>query len=406
MLSATDQGAIVTVNGGRTWGSWYNQPTSQLYHVATDNQFPYWVYGGQQESGAIGIASRGNGGQISFRDWMGVGADEYAYVAPDPLDPNIVYGGRVVRFDKRTGQTQNVAPEALRSGRYRILRTMPLLFHPADPELLLFASNVLWATTNGGQDWRIISPDLSRERPAVPESIGDFRTPELETMARRGVIYALGPSPLDVDTIWAGIDDGLVHVTRDGGRSWSDVTPPSLEPWEKISQIDAGHFATNTAYIAVNSIRRSDMRAHIFRTHDGGATWQRITNGLESAGPINVVREDHRRSGLLFAGSERHVYFSIDDGQRWQALRHNLPPSSMRDLVIRENDLVVGTHGRSIWILDDISPLRELEQASGQPAYLFTPQEPNGSFRSRPPFAILPADHWDPSFFPAGTQSG
>ena len=226
MLSATDQGAIVTVNGGRTWGSWYNQPTSQLYHVATDNQFPYWVYGGQQESGAIGIASRGNGGQISFRDWRGVGADEYAYVAPDPQDPNIVYGGRVVRFDKRTGQSQNVAPEALRSGRYRMLRTMPLLFHPADPNLLLFATNVLWVTDSGGQEWRIISPDLSRESPEIPSSIGDFRTPELENMARRGVIYAVAPSPLDVNTIWAGSDDGLVHVTRDGGESWTNVTPP------------------------------------------------------------------------------------------------------------------------------------------------------------------------------------
>ena len=214
MLFATDQGASITVNGGRTWSSWYNQPTAQLYHVTTDNQFPYWVYGGQQESGAIGIASRGNGGQISFRDWIGVGADEYGYVAPDPLNPDIVYGGRVVRFNKKTGQAQNVAPEAVRSGKYRILRTMPLLFHPAEPTMLLFATNVLWKTTSGGQDWEIISPDLSRERPAVPESVGDFRTTDLETMPRRGVIYAVGASALDVNIIWAGTDDGLVHVTR------------------------------------------------------------------------------------------------------------------------------------------------------------------------------------------------
>ena len=179
MLFTADQGAVVTVNGGRTWSSWYNQPTAQLYHVTTDNQFPYWVYGGQQESGAIGIASRGNGGQISFRDWIGVGADEYAYIAPDPLDSNIIYGGRVMRFDRRTGQAQNVAPEALRSGKYRILRTMPLLFHPADPKTLFFATNVLWKTTTGGRDWTIISPDLSREQPDVPESIGVYRTPEL-----------------------------------------------------------------------------------------------------------------------------------------------------------------------------------------------------------------------------------
>src|SRR5262245_37481343 len=241
MLFTADQGATITINGGRTWSSWYNQPTAQLYHVATDRQFPYWIYGGQQESGAIGIASRGNGGQISFRDWIGVGADEYAYIAPDPLNPDLVYGGRVVRFNKKTGQTQNVAPEALRSGKYRILRTMPLMFHPADPKTLLFATNVLWKTTTGGQQWQIISPDLSREQPQVPESVGDFRTADLEKMPRRGVIYAVAPSPKNVQVIWAGTDDGLVHVTRDAGKTWKNVTPPALRSWDKVSQIDAGH---------------------------------------------------------------------------------------------------------------------------------------------------------------------
>ena len=364
MLFTADQGATVTVNGGRTWSSWYNQPTAQLYHVATDNQFPYWVYGGQQESGAIGTSSRGNGGQISFRDWIGVGADEYAYVAPDPLNPDIIYGGRVVRFNKATGQAQNVAPEALRSGKYRILRTMPLLFHPADPKMLLFATNVLWKTTSGGQSWEIVSPDLSREQPEVPECIGDFRTAELETMPRRGVIYAVGASPLDVDTIWAGTDDGLVHVTRDGGGTWIDVTPPELRSWDKVSQLDAGHFDTQTAYMAVNAIRRNDMRPHIYRTHDGGATWTRIVSGLHDMGPVNVVREDPKQPKLLFAGTEREVYFSIDDGEHWQSLRMNMPASSIRDLVIHEDDLVVGTHGRSIWILDNIAPLRELARAA------------------------------------------
>ena len=374
MLFVADQGATITVNGGRTWSSWYNQPTAQLYHVSTDNSFPYWVYGGQQESGAIGTASRGNGGQISFRDWVGVGADEYAYVAPDPLDPNVVYGGRVVRFDKRTGQAQNVAPEALRSGDYRILRTMPLLFHPKDPTMLLFATNVLWKTTTGGQDWEVISPDLTREQPEVPESLGDFRTPELETMARRGVIYAVSASPLEAGTIWAGTDDGLVHVTRDGGKTWSNVTPPRLRAWDKVSQVDAGHFDSGTAYVAVNAIRRDDMRPHVYRTHDGGQSWERVIDGLPEMGPVNVVREDPKRSGLLYAGSERSVYFSIDDGASWQSLRLNLPPSSMRDLVIHEDDLVVGTHGRSIWILDNIAPLRELDRAvAATTPHLFTP---------------------------------
>ncbi len=373
MLFATDQGATITVNGGRTWSSWYNQPTAQLYHVSTDNSFPYRVCGGQQESGAICISSRSDGGQVSFRDWVGVGADEYAYIAPDPLNPDIVYGGRVVRWNRRTGQTQNVAPEALRSGNYRILRTMPLLFHPRDPKALLFATNVLWKTRNGGDSWEIISPDLSRERPEVPKSVGDFETPEMATMARRGVIYAVSPSPLEVGTIWAGTDDGLVHVTRDGGATWADVTPPDLRPWDKVSQIDAGHFDADTAYVAINAIRRSDMRPHIYRTHDAGATWERVVSGLPANGPINVVREDPKQPGLLYAGSERTIYFSTDDGDSWHSLRQNLPPSSMRDLVIHEDDLVVGTHGRSIWILDNIAPLRELGRVDGEHPHLFSP---------------------------------
>ena len=374
MLFTADQGATITVNGGRTWSSWYNQPTAQLYHVTTDRQFPYWIYGGQQESGAIGIASRGNGGQISFRDWIGVGADEYAYIAPDPLNPDIVYGGRVVRFNKKTGQTQTVAPEALRSGRYRILRTMPLLFHPLDPTMLLFATNVLWKTTTGGRQWEIISPDLSREHPDIPESVGDFRTADLENMPRRGVIYAVAPSPKDAQVIWAGTDDGLMHVTRDGGKTWKNVTPPPLRAWDKVSQIDAGQTDVGAAYMSVNAIRRDDMRPHVYRTHDTGATWTEIVNGLPALGPVNVVREDPKQPGLLFAGTERQVYFSIDDGNRWQSLRLNMPASSVRDLVIHEDDLVVGTHGRSIWILDGISMLRELAQAARtERAFLFTP---------------------------------
>jgi photosystem II stability/assembly factor-like uncharacterized protein len=373
ILFAADQGAVITVNGGKTWSSWYNQPSSQLYHVSTDNQFPYWVYGGQQESGAIGTASRGNGGQISFRDWMGVGADEYAYVAPDPKDPNIIYGGRVTRFDKRTGQTQNVAPEALRSGNFRMLRTLPLMFHPADPNMLLFATNVLWKTTNGGDSWEIISPDLSRKQLEVPASIGDFRNESLNSMKPRGVIYALAPSPLQKEIIWAGTDDGLVHITLDGGKTWKDVTPPVLKSWDKITQIDAGHFNANTAYISVNAIRKDDMLPHIYRTHDGGATWKEITSGMNKIGPVNVVREDPTQAGLLYAGTEREVYFSVDDGDHWQSLRSNMPATSVRDLVIHEDDLVVGTHGRSIWILDNISPLRSMAKVSAQKHHLFTP---------------------------------
>jgi hypothetical protein len=252
---------------------------------------------------------------------------------------------------------------------------MPLLFHPADPTMLLFATNVLWKTTTGGDTWEIISPDLSNPQPDVPESIGDFRTPELATMNRLGVIYAVDGSPLDLNTIWAGTDDGLMHVTRDGGANWTDVTPPTLRAWDKVSQVDASHHDVETAYIAVNAIRRDDMKPHIFRTRDGGGSWTEITNGLPDDGPVNVVREDPKQPGLLFAGTERSVYFSADDGDTWNPLRLNLPPSSMRDLVIHDNDLVVGTHGRSIWILDNIAPLRESASASGtSDPYLFDPQ--------------------------------
>lgn len=373
MLFAADQGATITVNGGKTWSSWYNQPTSQLYHVSTDNSFPYMVYGGQQESGAVGVLSRGPGGQISFRDWIGVGADEYAYVAADPKNPDLVYGSRVVRFNKKTGQTQNIAPEALRSGKYRGLRTLPLMFHPANQDQLLFATNVLWSTTNAGKSWEIISPDLTRKQPELPASIGDFKTDAMNTLPQRGVIYSVGPSPLDKDIIWAGTDDGLVHVTTDGGKNWKDVTPPEMKSWDKVAQIDAGHFDKNTAYIAVNAIRKDDQRPHIYRTQDGGATWKEIAGGMNVFGPVNAVREDVKQKGLLFAGTEREVYFSIDDGDHWNPLRLNMPASSVRDIAIHDDDLVIGTHGRSIWILDNFSLLRELAAMNSSEPHLFAP---------------------------------
>lgn len=373
LFFAVDQGATISVNGGKTWSTWLNQPTSQMYHVATDNQFPYWVYGGQQESGAIGVASRGNGGQISMRDWIGIGNDEYATIAPDPKNPDIIYGGRVMRFNKKTGQSQNVAPEALRSGKYRMVRTLPLLFHPADPNMLLFGTNVLWKTMNGGQQWEIISLDLTRKQPEVPARVGDFKTPEMETMKQRAVIYAVTASPLDVNTIWAGTDDGLIHITKDGGKNWKNVTPTALKSWDKVSIMDASHFDANTAYAAINAIRKDDMKPHIYRTHDGGATWQEIVKGMNPMGPVNVVREDPKQKGLLFAGTEREVYFSIDDGENWQSLRMNMPATSIRDLVIHEDDLVIGTHGRSVWIMDNINPLRQQAKAAAEEkAYLFS----------------------------------
>lgn len=374
MLIAGDQGAIITVNGGETFSSWYNQPTAQFYHVSTDNAFPYNVYSGQQESGSVGIASRGNDGAISFRDWHPVGAEEYGYVAADPLDNNIIYGGKISKYDKRTGQTQSIAPEAVRSGKYRFLRTAPVLFNPIDKRTLYYAGNVLFKTMDGGNSWQVISPDLSREKWDVPESVGIYTKADMKTMPRRGVIYTVAPSYVDINTIWCGTDDGLIHVTHDGGKTWQNVTPPQITSWSKVSLMDASHTDKNTAYAAVNRIRLDDMHPHIYKTTDGGKTWVEIVNGLPMD-PINVVKEDPKRKGLLFAGSERAVYVSFDDGANWQSLRLNMPATSIRDLVINDDDLVIGTHGRSFWILDDITPLRHLdERLSASPVILYQPQ--------------------------------
>jgi len=374
ILIASDQGAIITVNGGQTFSSWYNQPTAQFYHVSTDNAFPYNVYSGQQESGSVGIASRGNDGMITYREWHPVGAEEYGYVAADPLDPNIIYGGKISRYDKRTGQTQNIAPEAVRSGKYRFVRTAPVLFNPIDKKTLYYAGNVLFKTMNGGNSWQIISPDLTRETYDIPSSVGIYTTNDMKTMPRRGVIYTVAPSYKDLNTIWCGTDDGLIQVTRDGGKTWKNVTPPEITSWSKVSLMDASHTDANTVYAAVNRIRCDDMRPHIYKTNDGGKTWKEIVHGLPND-PINVVKEDPIRKGLLFAGSERAVYVSFDDGENWQSLRLNMPATSIRDLVIKDDDLVIGTHGRSFWILDNITPLRQLtERLSGSTTILYKPQ--------------------------------
>ncbi len=376
IMIASDQGATITVNGGQTWSSWYNQPTAQFYHVITDNQYPYWVYGAQQESGSAGVASRGSTGAILAKDWMTVGVEEYGYVAPDPLDQNIIYGGKLSRMDKRTGQVQNIMPEAVRKGKYRFLRTAPVIFSPVDPHMLLFAGNVVFKTLNGGQSWDVISPDLTREKWDVPANIGIYATKDMETMPRRGVIYTVAPSYKDVNTIWAGTDDGLIHITKNGGKTWANVTPPELKSWAKVSLIDAGRFDANTAYAAINTIRLDDLRPHILRTHDGGKTWKEIVKGLPNGGTVNAVREDPIHKGLLFCGTEQTVYFSRDDGENWQPLRLNMPATSIRDLVVHKDDIVVGTHGRSFWILDDITPLRQMDRdAATASEYLFAPQE-------------------------------
>jgi photosystem II stability/assembly factor-like uncharacterized protein len=376
MVFGVDQGATITVNGGETWSSWYNQPTAQMYHVITDNRWPYWVYSGQQESGSVAVASRSDYGAITWRDWRTVGVEEYGYVAPDPQNPNITYGGKITKYDWTTGQTQNIAPEAMRGGKYRFLRTAPVIFSPLPGQkTLYYAGNVLFKTLDGGENWEVISPDLSREKWDVPENIGVYRAPEMEAMPRRGVIYTVAPSRQNINTIWAGTDDGLIHITRDGGKNWQNITPPDLKSWAKVSLIDASHFDDDTAYAAINTFRLDDLRPHIYRTHDGGKTWKHIANGIPDGGIVNVVREDPARKGLLYAGTEQAVYVSFDDGEHWQSLRLNMPATSIRDLVVKDDDLVVGTHGRSFWILDDVTPLRQLnDQVAQSEAFLFKPQ--------------------------------
>jgi len=378
ILLVADQGAIVTVNGGKTWSSWYNQPTAQLYHVIATDTFPYRVCGGQQESGSVCISSRGNDGAITFRDWHPVGVIEYGYVAPDPLHPNIIYGAgrnQVSRFHWDTGQVQNVTPIPVMNGKYRTDRTEPIIFSPLDQHLIYYAANVLFKTTDGGHSWQTISADLTRKNPGIPASLGALADKDAYARKVRGAIYAIAPSFQNVNTIWVGTDDGLVWLTRDGGKNWANVTPPDVTPWSKVTQLVASHFDDETAYASVSRFRIDDLHPYIYRTHDGGKTWKLITTGLPDNAPVNTVREDPVRKGLLFAGTETAVWVSFDDGGHWQSLQQNLPHTSMRDLWIHDNDLMVGTHGRSIWILDDIMPLRQISAAvEHSNATLFKPE--------------------------------
>ena len=333
LLIASDQGAIITVNGGETWSSWYNQPTAAMYHVAADNSFPYQLCSGQQDSGSACVASRGNDGQITIRDWHPAGVEEYGYAAPDPLDPNVIYGGKVTRYDRRTGQIENVSPKPVRGADFRALRTAPVLFSPVDPHTMYFAGNTLWKTRDSGRNWQQISPDLSRKTWEIPASVGKYRDSETAKPSQRGVIYSVAPSPLDINRIWAGTDDGLIHVTVDGGQHWKDVTPPELKPFMKVSAIDGGHFDARTAYAAINTLRLDEMLPHILRTHDGGKTWTEIIGGIPDGAPVNAVREDPKRKGLLYAGTEQQVYVSFDDGDHWQSLRLNMPQAQFATLL-------------------------------------------------------------------------
>src|SRR5579859_798513 len=390
---SSDQGAVISVNRGASWSSWYNQPTAQFYHVTTDNRFPYWVYGAQQESGSAGTMSRTDYGEITFREWHPVGVFEYGDIAVDPLDSNILYGAKLTRTNQELGEVADITPEPVRRGEYRYDRTLPVVFSRIDPHTLYFSANVVFKSTDAGNSWKVISPDLTRPSYETPANLGVFAAYDPEKGKHRGVVYALAPSYKEAGTLWAGTDDGLIQLTRDGGKSWADVTPPGLTPWSKISILEASRTEAGTVYAAVNRFRLDDLKPHIYRTRDYGKSWQEIVAGLPDNAPVNVVREDPVRKGLLYAGTETSVHVSFDSGDHWQPLQLNLPHTSMRDLAIHGDDLIVATHGRSFWILDDLAPLRQLnEKVAAAEAFLYLPQEAVRLHRDRNPDTPLPPE--------------
>jgi photosystem II stability/assembly factor-like uncharacterized protein len=385
MVLGTDQGTTVTLNGGKTWSTWYNQPTGQFYHVITDNETPYHVYGAQQDSGTAATASSTLHNQIDLRDWFTVGGSESGYIAPDPHNPNIFYVsgtyGELTRFDRRTYQSQNIAPwpipndihSDIAKWKYRDPWTPVLVFSPLMPNVLYYGTQYVMRSLDGGLHWQRISPDLTGAKPGVSPTPSPASMEEAKQQGR-GVVYTIAPSPLNAQQIWAGSDTGLIHLTRDGGRTWTDVTPPNLTPWSKITQIEASHFVAGEAYAAVDRHRLDDMRPYLYRTRDFGKTWTPIVDGIASHAFLNAIREDPERKGLLFAGTEFGVYVSFDDGDSWLPLQLNLPVTSVRDAVIHNNDLIIATHGRGFWVLDNITPLRQISSdTAASDAILFKP---------------------------------
>ncbi|HEX7362780.1 MAG TPA: hypothetical protein VF283_20000 [Bryobacteraceae bacterium] len=370
MILGTDQGTTVTLNGGKTWSTWYNQPTGQFYHVITDNETPYHVYGAQQDSGTSAIPASTVHGEIDLRDWFTVGGSESGYLAIDPNNPNVVYEsdtyGTLTRYDRRTGQSQNIAPwpmpndlhSDIAKWRYRDPWTPVVIFSPIAPNPLYYGTQYVMRTLDGGLHWQKISPDLTATQNGT----------------HRGVIYTIAPSPLNAQEIWAGSDTGLIHLTRNRGRTWTNVTPPGLTHWSKITQIELSPFHDGEAYAAVDRHRLDDMRPYLYRTRNFGKTWKLIVNGIADHAFLNAIREDPKRPGLLFAGTEFGVYVSFDDGDNWLPLQLNLPVTSVRDLAIHYNDLIVATHGRGFWVLDGIAPLRQItNQVAAAAAWLFKP---------------------------------
>ncbi|MFN8574775.1 MAG: hypothetical protein U0132_22160 [Gemmatimonadaceae bacterium] len=371
IVAVADQGGVVSANRGLSWSNWYNQPTAAMYHVSTDNAFPYRVCSGQQDSGSACVDSRSMDGEITFHDWHPVNIQEYGIAAPDPKDPDLVFGSQrsgVSLYNRKTGQTTYVGPDmsvkgADGSSYNRNVRTMPILWSPLDRHLLYYVSNAVWKTSDNAKSWTRISPDLARPSWEIPASAGKYAASVKP--APLGTITAFSASPRDLNVLWTGTDDGYIQMTTNGGASWTNVTPPAIKPWTRIFNIEAGHFDTRTAYAAANTLRIDDMRPHFWRTHDGGKTWTEINTGVAAGAVANAIREDPRQPGLLYGATDTQVWVSFDDGDHWQSLRNNMPAISVRDLQLKDDstclcsDLIAGTHGRGFWILDNVTPLRQ-----------------------------------------------
>src|SRR3989441_1242147 len=409
ILVVSDQGAVISGNRGASWSNWYNQSTAAVYHVTADNAFPYRLCSGQQDSGSLCVASRSDDGEITFHDWHPANIQEYGIAAPDPRDPDVVFGSarrNVSRYDRRTGQTTPVGPDsAARGDKFgRNVRTMPLIWSPVRPDVLYYASNVVWRSTDHARTWTRISPDLARQTWAIPTSAGKYARGV--TPAPRGAITALSPSPRSLKVIWAGTDDGNIQTTVDGGATWRNVTPAVSKPWTRIFNIEAGHFDTRTAYAAANTLRIDDMQPHFWRTADGGRTWAEIDNGIAPGAVANSIREDPRQPGLLYGATDTQVWVSFDDGDHWQSLRLNMPAISVRDIEVKDDstclcaDLIAGTHGRGFWILDNLSPLRHLAKLI-VPGGVFL-VKPQTAIRVR--FGTNEPTPWPPEL-PAGENS-
>jgi photosystem II stability/assembly factor-like uncharacterized protein len=382
MIVASDQGAIITHNAkgdpkAVTWSSWLNQPTAQMYHISVDYRTPYWVTGAQQDSGAVAVRSRGKFAEISTRDWEPIGpGGESGYTAGDALHPGIVFGGTGERWNLETNAqlTGTRPPKAKEKEPERADWTQPLVFSKADPRALYYASQFLFKSTDGAKSWTQMSGDLTRADPGIPQNLDATAAAHIDRNAKRGVVYTIAPSPLKAPMVWVGTDDGAIQLTIDDGQTWQNVTPPAMTAWSRVTMLEASHFDANVAYASVDRHQLQDFEPYVYRTRDMGKSWRRITTGLPRGVYVHTIKEDLERRGLLVAGTERGAFVSLDDGESWQPLRLNLPVTSVRDFQIYGNDLIVGTHGRGIWVIEDLSPLRQLDASVlAADAHLFKP---------------------------------